>query len=213
MTTPCPLCQAHNQNEMVIGADCRKYYLCAQCSLIFADPCHFLSPDEEKRHYATHENHIKNEGYVRFLNQLLEPMLPYLHSDMRGLDYGSGPGPTLSQLLKQQGINCDNYDPFFTNTSLSPPYDFILATESFEHFHRPANEMKRITEWLKPGGLLGVMTERWINIEQFNHWYYTKDPTHVCFYHANTFDYLCRQYGLVQIWQDTKRVNIFRYRP
>lgn len=213
MLTLCPLCMTSHDNRIVSGADHRTYYLCSQCSLIFADSCHLLPPEEEKQHYATHENHIDNAGYVSFLNQLLEPLLPYLRSDMRGLDYGSGPGPTLSQLVKHHGMDCDDYDPFFTNTPLNPPYDFILATECFEHFHRPADEMKRITEWLKSGGLLGVMTEHWTTLEQFHHWYYTKDPTHVCFYHANTLDYLCRQYGFVPLWQDTKRVTIFRRHP
>lgn len=213
MSISCPLCMASHENRIISGADHRTYYLCAQCSLIFVDPCHLLPPDEEKRHYATHENHLQNEGYIHFLNQILEPMLPYMDSTMCGLDYGCGPGPTLSQLVKQQGMACDDYDPFFTHASLNPPYDFIFATECFEHFYRPADEMKHLSTWLKPDGLLGVMTERWTTIEQFKTWYYTKDPTHVCFYHANTFDYLCRQYGFLLMWQDTKRAAIFRRRP
>jgi len=213
MLTLCPLCMTSHENRIISGVDHRTYYLCAQCSLIFVDPCQFLPPNEEKQHYATHQNHLQNEGYVHFLNQIVEPMLPHLHASMRGLDYGCGPGPTLSLLLKQQRITCDNYDPFFADMPLCPPYDFIFATECFEHFFRPADEMKRITEWLKPGGLLGIMTERWTTIEQFKTWYYTKDPTHVCFYHTITLDYICQKYNLVLIWQDAKRAAIFRRHP
>lgn len=213
MPTPCPLCNTSPPHPVTPGADQRKYYRCTHCSLIFVDPGYFLSPEAEKRHYSTHENYLHNEGYVRFLNQILEPMLPFVDSNMQGLDYGCGPGPTLSLLLQQQGISCDNYDPFFTQAPINPPYDFILATECFEHFFFPAKEMQKICAWLKPGGLLGVMTERQTTPEQFKTWYYTKDPTHIVFYHTDTFDYLCRHYGLVRLWDDTKRVSIFRRLP
>lgn len=213
MLTTCPLCMTRQENRVISGPDLRKYYLCAHCSLIFVDPCHFLSPEKEQQHYVTHENHLENEGYVRFLKQILDPMLPYLDSKMRGLDYGCGPGPTLSKLIKQHGIACDDYDPFFANVPLHPPYDFMLATECLEHFHRPADEMKRISAWLKPGGLLGVMTEHWTHIEQLKSWYYAKDPTHVCFYHASTLDYLCQQFGFLLVWQDKKRAAVLKRLP
>jgi hypothetical protein len=213
MSLPCPLCMTCHEKQNITGADQRNYYLCGQCSLIFVDPSHHLSVEDEKQHYVTHENHIGNEGYVRFLNQVLEPALPLLNHPMRALDYGCGPGPTLSQLLRAHRITCDNYDPFFTRTSVHPPYEIIFATECFEHFFYPEKEMQQIYGWLKPGGLLGIMTERWSTIEHFKSWYYTKDPTHVCFYHEKTFDYLCRRYGLVRIWQDARRVSIFRRFP
>ncbi len=213
MPTQCPLCLTYEQNTLVTGADARTYYCCAECSLIFVDSDHFLSITEEKSHYINHQNGIANQGYVHFLNQLLEPMLPYLSNDMHGLDYGCGPSPTLSQLLNQQGISCDNYDPFFTQTSLKPPYDFIVATECFEHFHQPKIEIHNICQLLTPGGLLGIMTECWSDIEYFKTWYYAKDPTHVCFYHAHTLDYVCREYSLIPLWQNNKRIFIFSYLP
>jgi SAM-dependent methyltransferase len=178
--------------------------------LIFVDPAHFLSPEREKARYATHENGIKNEGYVAFLYRLLRPMLPLLDAKMRGLDYGSGPGPTLSVLARQHGIACEDYDPFFANRPLHPPYDFIFSTECFEHFHQPAKEFQRIHDLLKPGGLLGIMTEHWTTLPAFAEWYYTKDPTHVSFYHANTFDFACNRFEFKSVWRDDKRVVILR---
>lgn len=208
--TPCPLCFTQQPHQKVTGADNRTYYHCANCALIFADPSHFLSRETEKSHYLTHENHIHNAGYVRFLNQVLEPLLPHLDNSMRALDYGCGPGPTLSQLLRQRGITCDDYDPLFANVPLHPPYDVIFATECFEHFHHPEKEIQRIVDLLKPGAWLGIMTECWSSITAFPTWYYSKDPTHVCFYHADTFDYLCRRYGLVQYEPGHRRVVILR---
>ncbi len=206
----CPLCLVADLASDVRGADDRRYYLCNHCWLIFADSCHRLTPAEERAHYQTHQNHIENEGYVRFLRRLLDPMLPYLDCTMRGLDYGCGPGPVLSELARRHGIACDDYDPLFVNRSLEPPYDFVFATECFEHFHRPAVDIGQIRSLLRPGGLLGVMTERWTTREAFATWYYSRDPTHVSFYHERTFRFLCDRFGLAPLWHDAGRVVVLR---
>ncbi len=192
------------------GADKRRYYRCDHCSLIFTDPAHRLSGSQEKAFYLNHENHIENPGYVDFLNRVVQPMLLRLDHGMRGLDYGCGPGPTLSVLVQRQGLACENYDPIFADCHLKPPYDFVFATESFEHFHRPEVEIHRISSLLKPGGLLGIMTERWTTPEKFASWYYTRDPTHVCFYHMRTLHFVCQRYGFAPIWTDASRVAVLR---
>jgi SAM-dependent methyltransferase len=213
MSLKCPLCLVSGQTAKVRGADRRRYHLCGNCSLIFADPEHHLAPAAEKAFYSTHENGIGNPGYVDFLNRVVQPMLLHLDRGMRGLDYGCGPGPTLSLLLKQQGIACEDYDPFFLDRPLRPPYDFIFSTECFEHFRRPKVEIQRIISLLKPGGLLGIMTERWTTLEGFANWYYTRDPTHVCFYHERTIEFLCERYGFAPLWMDANRVAILHLSP
>lgn len=140
-------------------------------------------------------------------------MLPYLNVTMRGLDYGCGPGPVLSQLVRKHGMVCEDYDPLFADRSLQPPYDFIFATECFEHFLNPDREIQRLRNLLRSGGLLGIMTECWTDVEQFGRWYYTKDPTHISFYHADTLDYICNQYGFALLWQKENRVFILEGHP
>ena len=76
-------------------------------------------------------------------------------------------------LVRRRRIACDDYDPLFADHPFRPPYDFIFATECLEHFHNPESEIRRISSLLKPGGLLGTMTERWTTLEQFPNWYYT----------------------------------------
>lgn len=210
MGLQCPLCLDFGPTTPVRGADLRRYYLCANCSLIFADPKHNLSPAQEMAIYLNHRNGINNPGYVDFLNRVIQPMLLRLDCGMRGLDYGCGPGPTLSHLVQRHGIVCEIYDPLFADQPLRPPYDFIFATECFEHFHHPEIEIGRISSLLKAGGLLGIMTERWTTREQFPAWYYTLDPTHVCFYHARTLDFVCKRYGFKLVWMDESRVAILR---
>lgn len=210
MPVRCPLCRATGDPTDVRGADGRGYHLCSACRLIFADPRHHLPAGEEKARYANHRNSAGNRGYVGFLNRVLLPTLPYLDKSMRGLDYGCGPGPTLSRLVRRRGIACDDYDPLFERRPLRPPYDFIFSTECFEHFRSPDRDIRRICGLLRLGGVLSVMTERWTTIERFAEWHYTRDPTHVSFYHDRTFDYLGQRHGLEPLWRDEDRVAVFR---
>ncbi|MGB3518923.1 MAG: class I SAM-dependent methyltransferase [Elainellaceae cyanobacterium] len=205
----CPLCLTPEPAK-VSGADDRHYYLCSHCSLIFVDPGHHLSLDEERAYYGTHHNSIEQEGYVNFLNRVVKPTLAYLDNTMRGLDYGCGPGPTLSELVKRQGIDCEDYDPIFLDAPLRSPYDFIFATECFEHFYNPRQDIHRIHSLLKPGGVLGIMTDRWVSLDHFATWHYTTDPTHTSFYHARTFEFLCDHLGFETLWSDETRVIILR---
>ena len=206
----CPLCRTAGC-EPVRGADDRSYYRCGHCLLIFADARHRLSRAEEAAHYRTHENGIHQRGYVEFLDRVIEPMLPHLRPSTRGLDFGCGPGPTLSLLVRRQGIACEDYDPIFHDVPLTPPYDFLFATECFEHFFSPARELERICGLLRPGGLLGIMTELWTDLSSFQSWYYTRDPTHVSFFHERTMEFICGRYGFERLWSDGRRVILLRY--
>lgn len=160
--------------------------------------------------YRQHNNGIQYEGYVTFLNKAIHPALKYLKPDMKGLDYGCGPEPTLSLLLKQEGYTCDDYDPFFfPDLDQNKQYDFIFATECFEHFFFPARDLQKINELLKDDGILVIMTELWQDIEKFKTWHYAKDATHVSFYHQRTFHYIAGKYGLTPLVADN-RVIIFQ---
>lgn len=206
----CPLCQCADITSQLRTGDGRDAYVCAQCALIYVDARHHVDATEEKALYGTHHNSIDDAGYVGFLNQLLQPMLSLLAPGMRGLDFGCGPGPTLSRMAEQHGLLCDDYDPYFFPQEPQGPYDFVFATECFEHFRTPAQDIARIHGYLKPGGLLGIMTERWHEERPFTQWHYTRDKTHVVFYHARTIEMLCAQFGFSCEWMDEKRVAILR---
>lgn len=192
---PCPLCHNTTPQPIVAGKDHRSYWLCPQCSLIFVDSKWLPSASKERARYEQHENKIRDKGYLRFLNQLVRPATPYLQTAMQGLDYGTGPTPALAHLLQEKGFSCDNYDPLFEYPPLTPPYDFIFASECFEHFHQPKQTISEITQMLKPGGYLFVMTSLWHSLKQFKTWYYKRDFTHVCFYHENSMTYIAKTYG------------------
>jgi SAM-dependent methyltransferase len=206
----CTLCGSSHPFLIECDNDSRVYYACPDCDLIFTDPKFHLSPEEEIARYSEHNNGIEHSGYVEFLNRAIQPVMSYLTKEMTGLDYGCGPTPTLSRLLQREGITCFDYDPLFGFAHPQTQYDFIFATECFEHFFHPGKEFNSINSLLKPGGYLAVMTEQYESLDSFKTWYYKRDKTHVSFFHRNSFLYLCKTFGYTIHWQDRNRVIVLQ---
>jgi hypothetical protein len=165
--------------------------------LIFVPRAQHLSREAEAERYRQHRNDPANADYRAFLDRLLQQLIPKLAAGAEGLDYGSGPGPTISVMLAERGFRMTDYDPFFAPQSeaLQRQYDFITCTETVEHFARPAEEFARLAALLRPGGWLGVMTQMQEDDAAFSTWWYLKDPTHVCFYRAATMQWIAHHHG------------------
>lgn len=206
----CTLCENSILHAIAPEKDKRRYFYCSNCSLIFTNKLFLPAIKEELDLYLLHNNSIEEPGYVNFLNRVIEPALPFFTPGMVGLDYGCGPGPTLSEIVAQSGFRCFNYDPIFDFSHPFLKYDFIFSTECFEHFHHPGIEIQVIYDLLKPGGYLCIMTERWESLEIFENWYYKIDPTHVSFFHKKTFDYIKEKYGFKELYSDHNRVIILQ---
>lgn len=206
----CPLCRVTQNLTPVPGQDERDYYHCASCELIFIPPSQYLRPDAEKARYEEHKNGIQYRGYVRFLMQAIKPALPLLKPGDAGLDYGCGPGPTLSILVEREGFSCQDYDPFFRPELPPGPHEFIFATECFEHFFDPHDEMQKLGNLLKPGGLLIIMTQFWKKKKDLIKAYYFRDTAHCVFYHPSTMDFIADKYGYKIEYRGKKRVTILR---
>ena len=174
------------------------YYQCQDCELIFVGERFLPTPQEELERYDTHENDPEDEDYRAFLGRLFEPMNKLLPPKRKGLDFGSGPGPTLNIMFEEQGHNMNIYDPFYAgDTSVfEETYDFITLTEVAEHLHEPAKEFERLWDRLRPGGYLGVMTKlAQADKEHFADWHYRLDNTHVTFYTKSTFRWLAEKWN------------------
>ncbi len=189
------------------------YLDCSGCGLIFLHPGRRPDREAERVHYETHENDPTDPRYRDFLNRLFSPLREKLKPGMEGLDYGSGPGPTLSLMLEEVGFPTATYDPFFAPDTrvLERDYDFVTCTETVEHFHRPSREFDRLAGLLKPGGWLGIMTEIFPPEGDFSSWWYRHDPTHVSFFRESTFAWLARRYGWD--WERAGRTVVLFYRP
>ncbi|HCY42190.1 MAG TPA: class I SAM-dependent methyltransferase [Prolixibacteraceae bacterium] len=206
----CPLCQNQEISETLSDRKGRSFGYCNQCHLVFVGKQFLPSREAEEKRYRQHRNNINDQGYVQFLKQAIDPAVKYITEDMAGLDYGCGPNPTLSKLLMGENLHCKNYDPIFFSDLPEGPFDFIFATECFEHFFDPAKEILQIKNLLKSSGILVIMTDLWSEKYQFADWYYSSDFTHVTFYHADTFEFIAEKFGFEVIYNDKKRVVILR---
>ena len=171
----------------------RTFYKCETCALVFVPPRFYVDSVVEKKQYDNHKNSIEDEGYCHFLTRLIDPMEAKIPKGSYGLDFGSGPGPTLSELFKRRGFEMDIYDPYYAPNDdiFSKKYQFITSTEVIEHMYNPMFEVKRLLEMLEEGGVLGLMT-MFVpeNKDDFKQWFYKNDPTHIAFYSEETFQWL-----------------------
>jgi hypothetical protein len=191
----CLLCSSDHANEFYHDND-RHYHHCRVCKLTFVHPEQFLSPEEEKKRYDLHQNSPEDKAYRQFLSRLFNPLKGRLLPGSRGLDFGSGPGPTLSVMLEEIGHSMELYDHYYAKhpINLTRQYDFITATEVLEHLYHPKEELDRLWACLHPGGKLGVMTKLAPGPEAFPAWHYKNELTHVCFFSKSTFEWLAAKW-------------------
>ena len=195
--TACPLCPTpvgapyHRDRQ-------RPYLQCPACCLVFVPPAYHLSAGAEKAEYDLHQNDPSDAAYRRFLSRLFKPVQARLKAGSQGLDFGSGPGPTLSVLFGEAGHDMGLYDTYYAPdpAAWTRQYDFITASEVVEHLRRPGMELARLWAHLKPGGILGLMTKLVLDRTAFACWHYKNDRTHVAFFSRPTFAWLGRQWGV-----------------
>ena len=166
---------------------------------MFVPPAFYLDRAAERAEYERHENHVDDPGYRRFLARLAEPLQARLPAASHGLDFGCGPAPALATMLREAGHRVACYDSFFhpEERVLTGFYDFVTATEVVEHLHQPGAELERLWGLLRPGGWLALMTKLVIDADAFARWHYIRDPTHVCFFSAETFHWWASRHAAV----------------
>jgi 2-polyprenyl-3-methyl-5-hydroxy-6-metoxy-1,4-benzoquinol methylase len=157
-----------------------------------------LSASDEEARYRLHQNSPTDSGYCQHLRRAITPLTSLLPSGS-GLDFGCGPHPTASELLRELGYEVTNYDPFFApdTEALEREYDFVLCTEVAEHFYAPADEFERLHRILKVGGWLSLMTKLLTPEQSLATWWYAKDPTHVSFYSRSTLDWIQQKWSWI----------------
>lgn len=190
----CPLC--NNQSTEDYHSDrARSYLRCPNCTLIFVPEIYRLSSSLEKAEYDKHQNNPEDDGYRKFLSRTTDPLFNRLEKGMRGLDYGCGPGPTISLMAKEQGLEMANYDLYYSDDRalLEESYDFITMTEVIEHIAEPSKLLLRLNSMLSSGGILAIMTKRTQDLAAFTNWHYKNDPTHICFYSEATFEWIAQK--------------------
>jgi hypothetical protein len=164
---------------------------------VFVPPESWLDHASEKARYDQHRNDPADERYRRFLGQLTKPLLERVPPGSIGLDFGSGPGPALTVMLEEAGMQMRLFDPIYApdQTIWDGRYGFVAASEVVEHLRDPAAELDRLFGVLEPGGWLGVMT-KWVGAhDDFVTWRYIRDLTHVAFYSPRTLRWIAQRWN------------------
>tara|TARA_R110002020_G_scaffold445436_1_gene657330 strand:- start:1082 stop:1708 length:627 start_codon:yes stop_codon:yes gene_type:complete len=186
----CPLCE--NDAQFFAIYDKREYLQCTYCDSLFLNSKDLPHPRAEKERYDYHENTIKNEGYLEFLQPLINSVKANFSREDSGLDFGSGPTPVFSKLLKMEGFNITTYDPIYKHSEsiFRKQYDYIVCCEVIEHFHQPKEEFNTLDDLLKPNGSLLCKTSLYDSSIDFEQWAYKNDFTHSFFYTFKALEYI-----------------------
>ncbi|WP_372639550.1 class I SAM-dependent methyltransferase [Ancylomarina sp.] len=196
----CPLCRSENTSFYYEG-ESREYYSCIDCGLVFVPQVFFITYEAEKVKYDQHENFPDDLVYQDYLKQIMNPVLDRISEGASGLDFGSGPGPTLSKMFESRGFQTDIYDAYFAPNEevFNKSYDFITACEVVEHLHKPQMELDRLFGLLKPNGVLAIKTQILSSKEEFPTWYYKRDMTHVCFFSDQSMRFLADKWKVEMV--------------
>ncbi len=184
----CLWCKASDLSCLNVAK--KKYFQCRHCEYIFLDPQLRLSASAEKARYELHQNDVHDQGYQAFVMPLKTAIKNQFSSNALGLDYGSGKNSALCYLLEKEQYTIKKYDPFFNQDKsvlTAETYDFISVCEVAEHFFQPATEFQKLNSYLKPGGVIFVMTSLLTDAVDFTTWSYRRDETHVGFFAEKTF--------------------------
>ena len=208
----CLLCGNKHTKEITHQKSQIRYHQCDRCHVMFKDPIHFPTPEEEKSRYEEHHNDISQEGYVKFLSDFIDQgVLPFLKEGII-LDFGSGPQAVLQILLKRLGYEVHTYDPFYQPNLIDDQhYDMMTSTEVVEHLHNPLSVFKWIDQHVKPQGFISIMTLFYPrDLETFFSWYYQRDISHVIFYQSKTWEWLALKMDWNLIMCDERRIVVFQ---
>ena len=191
LPTRCPLCRSHDTGKYCED-DRRSYVKCRRCDLIFVPKRFHPSAESAKARYDLHRNSPNDPGYRSFLMGIVNPIVENVPKGRKGLDYGSGPTPVLTEMLRQRGYGMESYDIHYAaNPSvLTRKYDFLTCCETAEHFSEPRKEWERFLALIGADGIIAVKTEPMRETRDFSSWHYIRDETHVCFYSKGTFRWL-----------------------
>lgn len=188
-----------------------EYLQCTTCGAYVKDETLYFNQEKEKQHYECHNNDVNDIGYQKFTSPITNTILADCTPDTLGLDFGCGKGPVITKQLVDRGYQVKLYDPYFYPDTdyLNHQYDYIFSCEVFEHFYNPLEEIQKLTNLLKSGGLLLVMTHQYTGQQPFDKWYYRKDQTHVFIYTPQTITYIANQFGY-DIKTQTERMFVLR---
>jgi len=182
------------------------------------EPLYRLDGSRERDRYLLHDNSLENGGYRSYLESFLEAVFSfsaicagYTPGKWKILDYGSGPSPSLSVLMRKRGDEVRSWDPFFAPDTprFRTGADLVTCLEVAEHFYEPRKDFALMARGLKAGGFLALGTQC-IPSVPFDLWWYRQDPTHVSFYTESALSLVAATAGIGFLGKAAPHVYVFR---
>ncbi len=213
MNRLCKICGTQTEEVQHVKFNV-SYFRCPKCEFIAKDETAILFKDDELKLYNYHNNSLENQGYVDFLKGFVDnAVVPFVNGS-KALDFGSGPTPVLSYILKSDyGLECDIYDFYFSpeKTYHNKLYNLIVCTEVIEHIQYPLEYFKLFESLLEEDGTLSMMTLLHPNDNKlFMEWHYIRDKSHISFFTLKTLEIIAKMVGLKLIYSDNKRYITFK---
>lgn len=199
MSATCPLCESDLSRFVTVTMGRKAahrplaFLECPGCELVVRDPGVWPDRGAERAYYQLHENRADDPHYRRFLAPTIERLRPLLGPGVTALDFGCGPDSALVAAGREAGASMLGYDPLFAPDEAllrEAAYDVVTCTETVEHLHRPRAVFRQMGRLLRPGGRLVIQTGFAPDSASFADWHYWRDPTHVIFFRARTFEWL-----------------------
>ena len=210
---PCRICGTPTQSFKHPKMDI-LFHECPFCELIFKDESNHISKEKELEKYDMHQNGDDNLGYVNFLTNFIDSAVTPHIKDGYVLDFGSGPNPLLSKILKNKyNFTVDIYDLYYATHKIykEKKYDLITSTEVIEHLADPLASFKLFNDILKPGGFISIMTLFYPkDRDQFFSWFYIRDMTHLSFFTPRTMEVIADLIGFKLIETNQYRYAVLR---
>jgi len=191
------------------------YSVCDQCGFIYKNENHHLNYDLEYKEYLNHNNSFESKGYVLMFENLIDKFIKPLNISGKALDFGSGPGPVLKELLIRAGYDTYDYDPFFNPNKeyLDNKYSLITVTEVVEHFVNPMIEFNHLKSLLDESGYLVLMTQlNAPSVDEFLKSWYRREKSHVSFYALKTIQYIAEKLDLEIVKHNSKNIIVLKNR-
>ncbi len=189
------------------------YDVCEECGFVYKQPKYHISNEKEFEEYSKHNNSFEVKGYVDMFRNLIDEFIKPLDISGKGLEFGSGPGPVLKELLIQLGFHMFDYDPYFNPNEeyMNHNYELITSTEVIEHLANPKNVFSHLKSLLSKNGYLVLMTNfNTFNDKDFLTWWYRRDKTHISFYRLKTLEYLADLNQLEVVTHNNKNIIVLK---
>lgn len=209
MTNHCPLC--NSLSNVFYQQKNRVYHQCNNCYGIFIDEKLRPNRETEMLRYQKHDNDIEDEGYQKFVFPITSGIMKDFTQNHKGLDFGTGTGPVISKILKDNNFQIQLYDPFFHNhpNLLKDKYNYIACCEVIEHFHNPKKEFSLLKKLLLQNGKLYCMTNIYNESIDFHKWDYKSDITHIFFYHKKTIHWIKEEFEFLNVTIEDRLITYY----